>query len=156
MPRYWLMKSEPESYSIDDLQRDGKTCWDGVRNYQARNFLRDEIEPGDGVLFHHSSADPPGVVGVARVTRAGYPDPSARDPQSKGFDPKASDDDPRWFMVDIAFEEKFPEIVSMATLRDTPGLEEMPLLNKSRLSVQPVTEEEFRVVHELGSRSRDR
>jgi predicted RNA-binding protein with PUA-like domain len=156
MPRYWLMKSEPESYSIDDLQRDGETCWDGVRNYQARNFLRDEIKPGDGVLFHHSSADPPGVVGVARVTRAGYPDPSARDLQSKGFDPKASDDDPRWFMVDIAFEEKFPEIVSMATLRDIPGLEGMPLLNKSRLSVQPVTEEEFRVVSKLGSRPHDR
>jgi predicted RNA-binding protein with PUA-like domain len=153
MPRYWLMKSEPDSYSIDDLQRDGRTFWDGVRNFQARNFLRDEIRDGDGVLFHHSSADPPGVAGIARVTRAGYPDHTARDPGSKNYDPKASDEDPRWFMVDLTLEEKFAEIVPMAKLRDTPGLEKMPLLNKSRLSVQPVTEEEFRIVVELGRRT---
>jgi predicted RNA-binding protein with PUA-like domain len=150
MPRHWLMKTEPDSYSIDDLQRDGRTFWSGVRNYQARNFMRDTMEVGDPVLFYHSGAEPPGVVGIARVVRAGYPDHTARDPDSKGFDPKASDEEPRWYMVDVAFEERFPRLVSISTLRDTPGLEGMPVINKSRLSVQPVTEEEFRIVTELG------
>ena len=150
MPLFWLMKSEPGAYGIDDLERDGRTSWEGVRNYQARNFMRDQMQPGDGVLFYHSSADPPGVVGLAKVVRSGYPDPTARDPNSKYFDPKASDDDPRWYMVDIEFEERFPEIVPLGTLRETPGLEEMLVINKSRLSVQPVTPEQFRIVRKLG------
>ena len=108
MPRNWLMKSEPGVYSIHDLRRDGRTGWEGVRNYQARNFLRDDAQPGDRVLFYHSNADPPGVAGLARIARAGYPDPTALDPDSDYFDPKASEADPRWYTVDVEFEEAFP------------------------------------------------
>lgn len=150
MPRHWLMKSEPNTYSLEDLERDGRTFWDGVRNYQARNFMRNDMAAGDGVLFYHSSANPPGVVGLAKVVRTGYPDPTARDPESNYFDPKARGEDPRWYGVDIEFEEAFPEIIPLAALRETPGLEEMPLLNRSRLSVQPVTNREFGIVRELG------
>lgn len=150
MPRYWLLKSEPDAYSIHDLQRDRTTTWEGVRNYQARNLLRDEIGEGDGVLFYHSSADPPGVAGIARVTRSGYPDPTARDPQSRYYDAKASDDDPRWFMVDIEFVERFPDVVPLGTLKDEPGLETMVVTTRSRLSVQPVTPAEFEIVRKLG------
>jgi predicted RNA-binding protein with PUA-like domain len=150
MPKHWLMKSEPDVYSIGDLERDGKTFWEGVRNYQARNFMRDEMRPGDPVLFYHSNADPPGVAGVARVASTGYPDPAARDPESEYFDPKASDADPRWFMVDVEFAEAFPRFVSLDDLRAAPGLEKMLVINKSRLSVQPVTPEEFAIVVRLG------
>ena len=150
MPRYWLLKTEPGSYSIDDLARDGTTHWEGVRNYQARNLLRDDFHPGDGVLFYHSNAEPPGVAGVARVVRGAYPDPTALDPDSHYFDPKASPDDPRWFMVDISFEERFENLVPLATLKETPGLETMVVTTKSRLSVQPVTEKEFEIVVALG------
>jgi len=150
MRRFWLIKSEPGSYSIEDLERDGRTHWDGVRNYQARNFLRDEMKPGDGVLFYHSNADPPGVVGVARVARSGYPDPSAREPTSRAYDPKASEEDPRWFMVDVEFVERFPEVVPLSALRAEPDLAGMPVNNRSRLSVQPVTEEEFAIVTRMG------
>ncbi len=152
MAKYWLMKTESGSYSIDELQRDGRTAWEGVRNYQARNFMRDEMQVGDAVLFYHSGAEPPGVAGLARVARSGYPDATARDPQSRYFDPKASEEDPRWFLVDLEFVEKFPEIVPLARLRETPGLEKMLVINKSRLSVQPVAEEEFRIVRTLGRR----
>lgn len=150
MPRNWLLKSEPEVYSIDDLRRDGHTTWEGVRNYQARNFLRDEARPGDRVLYYHSNAEPPGVAGLATVARAGYPDPTARDPESDYFDPKASDQDPRWYMIDVAFADKFPALVPLDTLRATPGLEKMLVINKSRLSVQPVTDEEYEIVARLG------
>jgi len=153
MKSYWLMKSEPGAYSIDDLERDGTTHWDGVRNYQARNLMRDEMKEGNGVLFYHSNASPPGVAGIARVVREGYPDPTARDPESHYYDEKASDDDPRWFMVDIAFEEKFGEVVPLATLKETPGLEEMVVTQRSRLSVQPVAKEEFEIVRKLAARS---
>jgi predicted RNA-binding protein with PUA-like domain len=150
MPRCWLMKSEPEVYSIDDLRRDGRTTWEGVRNYQARNFMRDDAKPGDPVLYYHSNADPPGVAGLARVARAGYPDPTALDPASEYYDPRATADDPRWYMVDLEFVEKFPALVSLDDLRGTPGLEKMLVINKSRLSVQPVTDEEFDIVVRLG------
>src|ERR1700749_1874676 len=115
MPRYWLMKSEPEAFSIDDLARakNGTTRWDGVRNYQARNFLRDEISIGDGVLFYHSSVDPPAVVGTACVVRADYPDPPQFDSSGGHFDPDSARDAPRWFAVDIAFGEKFPQPVTL-------------------------------------------
>jgi predicted RNA-binding protein with PUA-like domain len=146
------MKTEPDVYSIDDLERDGTTFWDGVRNYQARNFMRDEMRPGDGVLFYHSNADPPGVAGLAEVVRPGYPDPTARDPASDYYDPKATDADPRWYMVDIRFVEKFPALVPLAVLRETPGLEAMLVNRKSRLSVQPVTPAEFEIVARLGRR----
>ncbi len=146
------MKSEPEVYSIDDLRRDGTTFWNGVRNYQARNFLRDQVQPGDRVLFYHSNAAPPGVAGIARISRGGYPDPTARDPESPYYDPTATDDDPRWYTVDMGFEEAFAELVPLELIRRTPGLEKMPLLNRSRLSVQPVTEEEFEIIVGLAQR----
>lgn len=150
MPRYWLMKSEPEVYSIHDLERDGTTSWEGVRNYQARNYMRDEMAVGDAVLFYHSNASPPGVAGLATVARTAYPDPTARDSQSDYFDPKASDEDPRWLMVDLAFHERFPTLVPLDELRRAPGLEKMLVINRSRLSVQPVTPGEFDVVVALG------
>ena len=150
MRRYWLMKSEPGSYSIADLERDGKTGWEGVRNFQARNLMRDEMQVGDQVLFYHSSAEPPGVAGIARVARTGLPDPSALDPASDYHDPKATPEDPRWYMVEIEFVERFPRLVPLAELRETPGLEKMLVINKIRLSVQPVTEAEFRIVRGLG------
>lgn len=150
MPRYWLMKSEPDVYSIDDLERDGTTSWEGVRNYQARNLMRDQMEPGDGVLFYHSNVRPPGVAGVARVARAGYPDATALDAGSDYHDPKATNADPRWYRVDLAFVERFDEVVSLAELRETPSLEQMVLLKRSRLSVQPVTEPEFGIVRQMG------
>lgn len=150
MPRNWLMKSEPEVYSIDDLARDGRTSWEGVRNYQARNFMRDDARPGDPVLFYHSNATPPGVAGLARIARAGYPDPTARDPANEYHDPKATEDDPRWYQVDVEFVEKFPALVSLDDLRAAPGLEKMLVINKSRLSVQPVTDDELAIVTRLG------
>lgn len=150
MSRYWLIKSEPESYSIQHLQRDGRTHWEGVRNYQARNFMRDEMQIGDEILFYHSNTEPIGVAGIARVARTAYPDPSARDPKSHYYDPKASDEDPRWFMVDVEFVERFPAIVTLAQLREIPELSAMPLLNRSRLSVQPVTQQEFETIRALG------
>ncbi len=150
MARCWLMKSEPSVFSIDDLERDGQTSWEGVRNFQARNFIRDDMRVGDRVLFYHSNANPAGVAGLARIARAAYPDPAARDPKSDYFDPRASDEDPRWFMVDVEFAERFPALVSLERLRQTPGLEKMLVINRSRLSVQPVTEEEFEIVVRLG------
>lgn len=150
MPRHWLMKSEPDSYSIDDLERDGRTSWEGVRNYQARNLMRDEMKPGDGVLFYHSSANPPGVAGLARIARAAYPDRTALDPASHYYDPKATEEDPRWVLVDIEFVQKFPTFVPLSTLHGTPGLEEMLVNKKSRLSVQPVTAQEYDLVRKLG------
>jgi predicted RNA-binding protein with PUA-like domain len=150
MPRHWLMKSEPESYSIEDLRRNRATSWDGVRNYQARNFMRDEMQVGDVVLFYHSNADPPGVAGLARVSRGAHPDLTALDPGSDYFDPRATPEDPRWVMVEIEFVEAFPRLVPLAALRERPELERMPLLNRSRLSVQPVTEEEYGVIAGMG------
>jgi predicted RNA-binding protein with PUA-like domain len=137
MTRYWLMKCEPSAYTIDDLKRDRRTSWEGVRNYQARNFMRDDMQVGDGVLFYASNADPSGVAGLARVVRAGYPEPR----QAK----------PVWHMVDIAFVEKFQQIVSLETLKATKGLSKMMVTQKgSRLSVQPATKAEYDIVVRLG------
>ena len=131
---YWLMKSEPSAYSIDDLKRDGSTSWNGVRNYQARNYMRDGMKVGDKVLFYASNAEPPGVTGIAEVSREAHPEP----------------DDPTWVMVDIKFVEKFKHIVPLDTLKATKGLEEMVVTKKgSRLSVQPVTKSEFSIVERL-------
>jgi len=152
--KYWLMKSEPGEFSIDDLKRlpGGTEHWDGVRNYQARNFLRDEMKRGDAVLFYHSGKNP-GVVGTAKVAREGYPDFTAQDPRSDHYDPKSSEEDPRWYMVDVTFEKKFTRQVPLAELRKTPGLEEMLLLKKGmRLSIQPVTKDQFDIVVSLGSK----
>ena len=137
--RYWLMKSEPDVYSIDDLQRDGKTPWTGVRNYQARNFMRDEMRVGDLVLFYHSNAEPPGVAGLGRVCSAAYPDFTARDHKSEYFDPKASDENPIWMLVEVAFVRKFKQVISLDELRADPRLRDMLVLKRGmRLSVQPV------------------
>ena len=141
--QYWLMKSEPDVYSIDDLQEDGRTHWDGVRNYQARNIMRDDMKKGDRVLYYHSNASPPGVVGVAEVVKEGYPDHTAQDPDSNYYDEKATEEDPRWFMVDIAFVRKLPRMVPLHEIKDEKALEDMVLVNRSRLSVQPVEEDEF-------------
>jgi len=154
--RYWLMKSEPGSFSWTDLEREPRqtTCWDGVRNYQARNFLRDDIQVGDGVLFYHSSADPTAVVGTAEVVRAGYPDPSQFDRRSKYHDPKSSKDDPRWYAVDIRAEKALARPVTLETMRATPALKKMHLLQRgNRLSVLPVTAAEWRTVTKLGTRA---
>ena len=148
--RYWLMKSEPGAYSIDDLERDGRTHWDGVRNYQARNFMRDDMQVGDGVLYYHSNARPPGVVGLARVAREGYPDHTAFDPGDKHYDPKSDPSNPRWFMVDVEFVARFDEIVPLQALKEEPGLEDMVVTKRSRLSVQPVSKAEFAIVKRMG------
>jgi predicted RNA-binding protein with PUA-like domain len=135
--RYWLMKCEPDAYTIDDLKRDGRTSWEGVRNYQARNFMRDGMQVGDGVLFYASNADPSGVTGLATIVRSGYPEPR----QAK----------PIWHMVDIAFVERFTSVVSLETLKSTRGLEKMMVTQKgSRLSVQPATKAEYAIVVRLG------
>ena len=132
------MKSEPSAYSIDDLARDGTTSWNGVRNYQARNYMRDEMKVGDKVLFYASNADPSGVSGVAEVSKEGHPEKEAP-----------------WVMVDLRFVEKFPDVVPLETLKSTPGLEEMVVTKKgSRLSVQPVTKREFDIVVKLGRKKR--
>lgn len=149
--RYWLMKCEPEAYSIDDLARDGSTCWEGVRNFQARNYLRDDFQVGDGVLFYASNSVPSGVAGLAEVSRAAYPDSFAFDPKHDYFDPKSDPENPTWYMVDVNFVEKFPEVISLDTLKVTPGLEEMMVIRKGmRLSIQPVAKPEFEIVKKLG------
>ena len=143
---YWLMKSEPHAYSIQDLasEKTKTTHWDGVRNYQARNFMRDQMKTGDQVLFYHSNAKPPGVAGVARVVRESYPDHTSWDPNDKHYDPKSTVDNPRWFMVDIKLVEVFDELIPLETLRGMKKIAKMELLRKgSRLSVQPVRKAEF-------------
>lgn len=145
--KFWLLKSEPDCYSIDDLQRDGQTFWSGVRNYQARNMMRDQMKIGDGVLFYHSSTEPPCVVGLAEICGEGYPDFTALDPDDDHFDPKHTPDNPIWMMVDVRFIKKFAEAITLAEIKTTPGLEAMILTQRgSRLSVQPVTATEWGIV----------
>lgn len=147
--RCWLVKTEPGSFSIDDLARAGVEPWDGVRNYQARNFMRDEMKVGDPVLVYHSNADPPGVVGIAEVASEPYPDPTQFDPSSKYFDPTSDPADPRWILVDMRFVEKLPRLVPLHELRARPELEGMVLLGRSRLSVQPVEPAHFDLIVSL-------
>jgi predicted RNA-binding protein with PUA-like domain len=149
------MKVEPSAYTIDDLQRDGGTGWEGVRNYKARNLLRDEIQVGDGVLFYASNADPSGVVGLADVARAGYPDPLQFVRGHDYFDPKATADAPIWYSVDIRFVERFPAVVALADLKADPALRGMMVTKRgARLSVQPVSPAEYAEVCRMGRRSR--
>jgi predicted RNA-binding protein with PUA-like domain len=154
MPRrYWLMKCEPAAYTIDDLARDGRTSWEGVRNYQARNFMRDDMQEGDAVLFYASNADPSGVTGLASIARAAYPDVFAWKKGHKYFDASSTPAKPAWFMVDVAFVERFATIISLDTLKRTKGLEQMMVTRKgSRLSIQPVTKREYDIVVRLGRR----
>lgn len=154
---YWLMKCEPSAYTIDDLERDGSTSWEGVRNYQARNFMRDEMKTGDKVLFYASNSDPAGVTGLADIVREGYPDHFAWKKGHVYFDEKSSKDEPRWYMVDIGFVEKFDRIVPLAELKENPKLAEMGVVQKgSRLSVQPVAKKEYEEVVRLGRKKRGR
>ena len=147
---YWLMKSEPSVYSIDDLKRDKKTYWDGVRNFQARNFMRDAMKVGDRVLFYHSNAEPSSVAGIAKVCREGYPDFTAWDKKDKHYDAKSSKNKPLWFMVDIEFVEKFPRFVSLEELKANSFLKGMMVAKRGmRLSVQPVERKHFDRVCEL-------
>lgn len=153
--RYWLMKTEPDVYSIDHLARQGQGAWDGVRNFQARNHMRDMRE-GDLVLFYHSSIEPPGVVGLARVCGQARPDPTQFDPKDHHYDPKSKRDDPRWSLVDVEFVEKFPMFVTLDTMKADPALAGMLVVRRGmRLSVQPVERAHF--VHVLrcaGARTR--
>ena len=154
--RYWLMKSDADVYAIDDLENmPGKVDhWDGVRNYQARNFMRDDMQVGDRVLFYHSGRKP-SVVGTARVVKPGYPDHTAWDPDSDHYDPKSSPENPIWYMVDIAFESRFVNPIPLKELRLVAGLEKMMLLKRGmRLSVQPVTAEEFDIIVSLAGQRR--
>jgi predicted RNA-binding protein with PUA-like domain len=149
--QYWLVKTEPTSFSIEDLAKSPKqtTCWDGVRNYQARNFMR-AMGVGDEVLFYHSSVDPPAVVGTVKVVKLAYPDATAWDPKDHHHDPKASRENPIWDMVDLKLSEIFDEPVTLERLRGVAALKGMELLKRgSRLSVQPVTKPEFETVVRL-------
>lgn len=147
---YWLMKSEPDVFSIDDLKKKKKSGWDGVRNYQARNYMRDDMKIGDVVLFYHSSCEIPGIAGLAKVSKTSHPDPSQFDPKSEYYDEKATKENPRWFMVEVEFVEKFNQLVTLSTLKDTKGLESMAVVQKgSRLSINPVTEKEFKIISNL-------
>lgn len=142
---HWLLKSEPETFSIAHLRSVPKqtTCWDGVRNYQARNFLRDKIKVRDEAFFYHSNANPPGIAGIVKVVKSGYPDPTQFDPKSQYYDKTASRDEPRWYSVDIKLERVFPTLISLEELKTCKSLKDMALLQRSRLSVQPVTSSEW-------------
>lgn len=153
--KYWLLKTEPESFSIQDLAAatNQTTCWDGVRNYQARNFMRDEMRVGDRVLFYHSNANPPAIVGTAKVVREAYPDPTAWNKVNHHFDPKASPENPIWQMVDIQLDEIFPRPLGLDELRKVAAVKNMELLRRgSRLSVQPVSKHEFDAVLKLAAK----
>jgi len=155
---YWLFKTEPGCFSFDDLKNRPNMTehWDGVRNYQARNFLRDSIKPCDLVLFYHSNIAEPAVVGIAEVVREGYPDFTALDPNSEHFDPKATTINPIWYMVDVRYLEKMPCSVTLEQIKNNPLLSEMPLVKRSRLSIQPVTPEEWRIITIMGASKKRR
>lgn len=138
MPRHWLFKTEPDTYSIDDLAREGRCGWEGVRNYQARNRLRDEVAPGDAVLIYHSSCAVPAVVGLAEVVAGARPDPSQFDPRSPYFDAGAKKEQPRWLLVDLAWRETFPRPLSLKDIKSDPLFADMELVSRSRLSIQQV------------------
>ena len=147
--KYWLTKSEPETFSIDDLAREKKTLWDGVRNYLARNYLR-EMAVGDEVLFYHSNTEPAGIVGIAKVTKSAVADPTQFQKKSEYFDEKATKENPRWFSPELSFSRKFTEILSLQELRELPELGKLEILKKgTRLSVTPVTAAEFRIIQKL-------
>ncbi|KAF0191662.1 MAG: hypothetical protein FD165_1385 [Gammaproteobacteria bacterium] len=153
--RYWLLKSEPETFSIDDLKSrsDRTEHWDGVRNYQARNMLRDGLKKGDLAFFYHSNCDQPGIAGVVEVVREGYPDFTAFDPDSDHFDPKSTPDTPRWYMVDVRFKRTLRRVITLAELKRHPLLHEMPLLARgNRLSVMPVTKVQWNYILSLVQR----
>lgn len=148
--KYWLMKSEPSVFSIDDLEKNGRTLWEGVRNYQARNYMMNDMRVGDEVLFYHSNAEPPGIAGVATVSKAAVPDPTAFDKKSEYFEPKATKEKPIWLCVEVKFAKKFKSLIPLEELRNNKKLSKMVLLQKgSRLSVQPVSEAEFKEIFRI-------
>jgi predicted RNA-binding protein with PUA-like domain len=157
-PRHWLMKSEPEVFSIKDLRLKGKSLWDGVRNYQARNFMMKDMAPNDLVVFYHSNGEPSGPAGIARVTKSAVPDPSQFNPKSEYFEPRAKRAEPVWYCVEVEFAEEFTEVLSLTDIRENPELADLPLLKKgNRLSIQPLTPEQFKKIVELaGHRSKGR
>ena len=143
---YWLMKSEPDVFGIDDLKNASKKTdhWDGVRNYQARNMMRDEMKKGDQVFFYHSNCDEPGIVGIMKVVKEGYPDHTAFDPEAKYYDPKSDPDNPRWYMVDVQYVRKLKRNIPLSELKQYRELEDMPLVRKgNRLSIMPVTKQQW-------------
>ncbi|RLT93231.1 EVE domain-containing protein [Ketobacter sp.] len=146
---YWLFKSEPDTFGIDDLKARGKKGepWDGVRNYQARNMLRDEVKKGDLIFFYHSNTKVPGIVGIAEVIKDGFPDPTQFDPEAKYYDPKSDPENPRWFCPQVRFKSKFKDTISLDQLKAIPALQDMALVRKgNRLSVMPVTEEQWHFI----------
>lgn len=147
---YWLMKSEPDCYSIDDLQKDGTEPWDGIRNYQARNFMRDDMRVGDKVLFYHSNTKPPHVAGIAEIASEPYPDPTQFDKKSQYFDPKATKENPRWFLADVKFVSKAKNILSLHAIKNDPDFTSMLLVQKGqRLSIQPVAKQHFERIKKM-------
>ena len=149
---YWLFKSEPDAFGIEDLKamKGKRDHWDGIRNYQARNLMRDEMKKGDLGFFYHSSCKVPGIVGVVEIVKEAYPDHTAWDPESSYHDPKSTPEDPRWLMVDVKFVRQYDDVISLKSLREVKGLEEMPLLQKgSRLSVQPVSARHWKIIESL-------
>lgn len=148
--KYWLMKSEPDAYSIDDLQRDGRDMWDGIRNYQARNMMRDEMQIGDEIFFYHSNCKEPGIVGIAKVASEAYPDPTQFDKKSKYYDPKSNRDEPRWCLVDVQFVRKTKRNVTLTEIKSHKGLADMVLTRKgNRLSVMPVSKKHWNKILSL-------
>ncbi len=144
---YWLMKSEPDTYSIDDLKRDKREMWDGIRNYQARNMMRDDMRIGDKIFFYHSSCKEPAIVGIAKVASKPYPDPTQFDPDSNYFDPKSSEDAPRWYLVDVQFVRRTKRPITLGELKSHPGLDDMILTRRgNRLSIMPLTDDEWDIV----------
>ena len=146
---YWLMKSEPDVFGIDDLKsRKNQTeHWDGVRNYQARNFMRDDMKKGDQIFFYHSNCKQPGIVGIAQIAREAYPDHTAFDPESKYYDPKSDADNPRWVMVDVKFVRKLKRTITLEELKQLPNLKDFALIRRgNRLSIMPVTEEQWEII----------
>jgi predicted RNA-binding protein with PUA-like domain len=147
---YWLMKSEPDAYGIDDLQRDGREPWDGIRNYQARNMMRDDMAIGDHVFFYHSSCKEPGVVGLMTIASKPYPDSTQFDPDDKHYDPKSDPDDPRWCLVDVQFVKKLERTITLADIKAHPGLDDMILVRKgNRLSIMPINEDHWNIILSL-------
>lgn len=154
MKKIWLMKSEPDVFSIDTLKKDKTTWWEGVRNYQARNFMRDEMKVGDEVLFYHSSTEIPGIAGLAKVSKAAEPDKAQFDKKSEYYEPKATKEKPYWFCVQVEFVEKFPEVFSLEQIKKEKSLSTMLVLKKGqRLSIQPVTETEYKNILKLVQKS---
>src|SRR5262245_7808076 len=148
--RYWLFKSEPDSYSYDALVKDGVAEWDGVRNFQARNYLKNEIKEGDGILFYHSSTDPLAIVGTAVCVKEGHPDKTQWDPNNDHFDPKSTKEKPYWYVVDIKADVRFKQQVLVSAMKTNPDLANMVLFKRGRLSVQPVTDKEWSTIVKMG------